>query len=423
MKLQTAWLAALTAVLAPAALCAGETAKVDSVSGGLFAKSAGQSWRALKAGDAVKTGVHLVAMPHSEIASANDAVQIVLFADIGQRGPLAVLESGLSLNEAKDADIDFTLERGLVVVASKKKAGAAKVRVRVASESWLFTLHDPGTKVGIEVFGRVPAGIPADLATIGPPLVEVVGIVIAREAFLDQGTMGVGLKAPPGQAFFHWDSAEKKLAVRRMDKLPGSLIKPFDDRQSKLFKEVCAACSHVLHEKGVAAWLRELTEGDNKAQRLTGVTLAGALDELPVVHDVLESSKHADARAHAILVMRHWLGREPGQVQKFYDTLTKKKGLSDVQARSAVQLLIGFDEEEKGRPETYDLLIHYLRHSKQAVRELAHWHLVRLVAKGKDIPYDAAAPEAERQKSYERWRAHIPEGKLPPESTLKKKAP
>jgi hypothetical protein len=57
------------------------------------------------------------------------------------------------------------------------------------------------------------------------------------------------------------------------------------------------------------------------------------------------------------------------------------------------------------------------------VRELAHWHLVRLVAQGKDIPYDAAGPEGQRQKAFERWRALIPEGQLPPEPVLKKKAP
>ncbi|MCI0380745.1 MAG: hypothetical protein L0215_24440 [Gemmataceae bacterium] len=423
MKLQTAWLAALTALLAPAVLCAGEMAKVDSVAGGLFAKGAGPNWQALKAGDAVKPGVHLVAMPQSEIVSANGAVQVMMLADIGQRGPLAVLESGLSLNQAKDADLDFTLERGLVVFYNKKKAGAAKVRVRFGAESWLFTLHDPETRVGIEIFGRVPAGIPTDLATIEPPTLEVVGIAIIGEAFLDQGDRGVGLKSPPGQALFHWDSTEKKLSVQRLDKHPGTLVKPFDDRENKLFKEICAACSHLFHEKGLSAWLRELNEAAGKQQRLTGITLAGALDELAVVHDVLATSKHADSRAHAVLVMRHWLGREPGQVQKFYNALTKEKGLTDVQARSALQLLIGFDEEEKGRPETYDMLIQYLRHSKQAVRELAHWHLVRLVAKGKDIPYDAAAPEAERQKGYESWRSLIPEGRLPPEPTLKKKTP
>ena len=47
------------------------------------------------------------------------------------------------------------------------------------------------------------------------------------------------------------------------------------------------------------------------------------------------------------------------------------------------------------RPETYDALIAYLRHSRLPVRELARWHLYRLVPAGRKIVYDAAASEAD----------------------------
>ena len=61
-------------------------------------------------------------------------------------------------------------------------------------------------------------------------------------------------------------------------------------------------------------------------------------------------------------------------------------------------------------PDTYLVLIHYLDHKNQGVRTLAHWHLVRLAPAGKLIPYDAAAPEADRQAAVRRWQALIPEG-------------
>ena len=50
-----------------------------------------------------------------------------------------------------------------------------------------------------------------------------------------------------------------------------------------------------------------------------------------------------------------------------------------------------------------------------AVRTLAHWHLVRLVPAGKEIPYDAAAPAEDRRAAFQRWRDLIPPGQLPPE--------
>jgi hypothetical protein len=54
-------------------------------------------------------------------------------------------------------------------------------------------------------------------------------------------------------------------------------------------------------------------------------------------------------------------------------------------------------------------------------RELARWHLVRLVPEGASIKYDAAAPEAERLQAIAEWRRLVPPGELPPPP--KKKAP
>jgi hypothetical protein len=60
------------------------------------------------------------------------------------------------------------------------------------------------------------------------------------------------------------------------------------------------------------------------------------------------------------------------------------------------------------------VLINYLKHSRLPVRELARWHLMRLAPAGGDIVYDAASPAAQREQAFERWRALIPAGKLPP---------
>ena len=86
-----------------------------------------------------------------------------------------------------------------------------------------------------------------------------------------------------------------------------------------------------------------------------------------------------------------------------------------VKARAAHQSSAGLaPEEEQRQPETYEVLIQCLRHSKLAVRELARWHLARLAPEGKDIHYDAGAPAEERARAYEQWQALIPAGQLPP---------
>jgi hypothetical protein len=147
--------------------------------------------------------------------------------------------------------------------------------------------------------------------------------------------------------------------------------------------------------------------------------MAGAMDDLPRVFGVLLNSTHADTHEQAILVVRHWLGRRPGQVKRFEDALLASHKLTPVQARNVLQLFLGFNAEERREPNTYEVLLHYLAHKNQAIRTLAHWHLVRLVPAGKNIDFDAAGPEAARQQAVERWHELIPDGQLPATSPKK----
>jgi hypothetical protein len=66
-----------------------------------------------------------------------------------------------------------------------------------------------------------------------------------------------------------------------------------------------------------------------------------------------------------------------------------------------VQLLCGFNDEERARPATYELFVGDLTHKQLPPRELAHWHQVRLAPAGKDIPYDATGSEAQRRQAVE----------------------
>lgn len=405
--------AVLAAIISAGPLQAGEAqAKVQGVSGILLARHKDRDWKPLNAGDALTAGVQVLSLPRSELVSSNQAVKLTLLADVGKRGPLPVLEAGVTLHQAKDVDLDIALDRGLIVLTNVKKKGEAKVRLRVWDETWLLQMHDPQTTIALEIHGRLQPGIPKDLHKLEPPVAEVLGLVLKGEVFLDLGNHGMGLRAPPGAAMLHWDSLGRKLGLKRLQELPPAATH-LDDKDDPVFKEICGGVS-VIAKEGVTKGLQELLQAKTPVSRLAGVTLAGALDELPLIQGVLASSKHADARAHAVLALRHWLGREPGQVQKLYTMFTTEKHLTEVQARSALQLLIGFDHDERDRPETYEMLIQYLRHSKQPVRELAHWHLVRLVPEGRKIPYDAAAPEADRLRAYERWLALVPTGELPP---------
>jgi hypothetical protein len=419
---RTAWLGLLALLLLSGLAAAGQTAdqagevavaKCTSVAGVLLEREPGKAWLPLKAGGAIRGDTLLVAMPKAEILSRNGAVALGMLSDLGQRGPLPVLESGVVLHANSAADLDLTFERGLISVTNVKKEGSAKVRIRLPGDTWDLTLREPGTKALLEIYGRHPPGAPQTVqGKVEPPASEVYLLLVKGRAFLDVGPKGFGLSAPPGQARVHWDSVAREVAIQRLEKLPEG-VRPLDDKESKIFQEICECAGCLTAVKDLGPALDELLKSNQKLDRLLGVTVAGAVDDLPHVLTALSDPKHPKLRDHTVLVLRNWLGRGPGQVEKLHAALRQAK-YNEVQAKTVLRLLFGFDAEERAAPATYDLLINYLNHSKLPVRELARWHLFRLAPAGRDIPYDAAAPAAERRRAYEAWRALVPEGKLPP---------
>jgi hypothetical protein len=389
-----------------------------TVPGALLQRPEAGVWRSVKPGDALADGTLLVALPKAELQSANKAVAVNLLADIGQRGRYPVLESAVRLHRDDKIDLAVTLDRGIMTLTNLKKQGTAKVRVTVAGQTWELVLHEPGTRVGLEFFGRHPPGAPKILeGKIEAPTAHVLVLVLQGHAFLHTGKHGHRLQAPPGAALLQWNNIEDHTTVEHLDKLPDAVSRELDDKEAKLFQEICH-CTRSLAERPLDKVRLEWSKSDEKVDRLVGVTVLGATDQLPALLDALANPKHADARDHAVLVLRHWMGRGPGQVEKLYATMTDNKRYSRVHARTILQLLFGFSPDDRQRPETYELLIALLRHPQLPVRELARWHLVRLAPAGKGIAYDAGGPESERQKGYEQWRALIPDGRLPPAPPL-----
>ena len=75
---------------------------------------------------------------------------------------------------------------------------------------------------------------------------------------------------------------------------------------------------------------------------------------------------------------------------------------------------VGFSPEDATMPETYEVLIDYLAHEKPGIRNLAAWHLVRLVPQGKSIPFQPDGTAEDAAKCVVAWKKLIPSGQLPP---------
>src|SRR5262249_15273680 len=339
--------ALLATLLVDAWASAGEqSGKVTAVHGTLLARGDG-GWTSLKADAPVSGTATLVALFGAKLQSANDAVELRLLADVGHRGPLPVLESGVTLRPpAAGADMDVALDRGLILIGNKKKSGAAKVHLRLHGEEGDVTLQTPGAKLAVEVYGRhVPGFGKLDIAKEPDPVVSLYFFMLEGEAYFSTKEKGLTLTAP---AVLQWDTLLRTPAVQRLDKLP-EYAKAMTAAEKDQFDKLCA-CVQNLGAKDPGAALAKLVQSGNKAERMAGVTGLGAVDDLPRLFKSLGDEKHGDVREQAVLVLRNWAGRQPGQLGKLHKTLTDK-GASAAQAKTLVRLLIGFDNEERRSPD------------------------------------------------------------------------
>ena len=398
---------------------AAPVATCGPVAGVLMERAApGANWRFVDEKDAIPADALLVALPDATLYSENKHVRLKMVADIGHRGPLPVFESAVRIHRDPQVDLDVTVERGIVGFANLS-SGPARVKLRLSDQLWNLTLRDPGTKVGLEIHGRHPPGIPHFVETNGhvkltePPTMAVFLVVLQGHVALEANGTEITLEAPPGAAKLHWDNVLKKIEVTHLNKLPDTL-EPRSAEEKQMYAELCTGV-RALREGPIDDVLEKALNSENPLVHRGAVVVLGALDKIPRLADVMGSSKYQDAREKSIVVLRNWLGRGPGQAEKLYDYLMTERKLTPAQAKTAIHLLFGFDEQEQRDPDTYEVLIQCLKHSKLGVRELARWHLARLAPEvSKEIPYDADAPTEQRERAYEQWRTRIPPGQLPP---------
>jgi hypothetical protein len=404
-----------------------ETAGISRADKGMLFRreNAKADWQRVEPGQELMAGELLLGVAGTVVESKNGAVALQLRTDFDS--PMPVLEPAVVLHPAGEYDLDFTLDRGWVDVTNKKKEGAARVHLRAWGQTWDVTLAEPGSRLSVELMGRWRAGAPFK-TNPGPtdvPSADMQFLVLAGDVYLKHGPVQMLMKAPPGPALIAWNNFTGMEASRHhLDKLPAWTAPPADAADNPKWqkrKEVRERLIRELASRSPAEVTDEFLRSDDPVYRRVGVILAGALDDLPRLGKVLNESKHADLWDNAVVVLRHWLGRAPGQDQKLYEALQASKGYTPIQAETVIEFLHGFSANDLERPETYEMLIHYLADNKLAVRGLAYWHLKRLVPAGAKIPYDPLGSEADRKAAREEWKKLVPPGKMPPKSEENRK--
>jgi hypothetical protein len=382
----------------------------------------GGGFRVLPENAPLDAGDLLVTLPGASLATVNGAVALKSLADYDGQSPLPTLETAFTLNDPKDADLDVTLDRGRIDLTNTRAEGKAVARVRFWDQAWTITLDSPGTRVAFELSARWPAGTrfrpgdPPPGEKPPAPVASLVLLVLKGSATAELGGFALGLSAPPGPALVEWDSETgARPEPLKLDKLPEwadpEAAPSEDGRKAAAAVEKFRRARAETPSAAVAAFL---ASADPAEQRVALVTL-GALDDLPGLVRVLGGAKTREEWDFGITVVRHWLGRAAGNDRRLYEALTSPaQGYSPAHARIILQLLLGFGPDDLKLPETYELLVLYLAHDRAAVRNLAAWHLVRLVPAGQGIGYKPGGTKEEAAAAQKAWRKLIPAGQLPP---------
>jgi hypothetical protein len=394
----------------------GGVAKCLSETGTIFRREApGKPWLAVAKDEELHSGDLLLGLPGAALASKNGKVRLAFRPDLSARSPLPIIETAVVLHPSEQ-DLAFTLDRGRVDLTNTAKEGTARVQLHIRDKAGEITLQAPGARLGIELFGRWPAGAPfhKDAPASEGPALAMIFLAFHGEIGLKSDRRHFTLTAPPGPAMIQWDSTSgTDPAPQNLDALPAWAKGEDNSPEAQEKKARLDEFRQLAVSKSVPAAIEALLNSDDVGKRRLAVFAMGATDDVRGLGHALANAKHLDVWDNGVIALRHWVGRGPGQDQKLYNGLIKEAGFKPKDAEAVVQLLHGFSEHDLAKPETYETLIDYLNHSRLALRGLAYWHLSRLVPAGQELKYNPLDTKEDRQKAIAKWRELVPAGQLP----------
>jgi hypothetical protein len=404
--------------------------------------SPAEPWKRLKSEDKLFTGDMLVSLPgYRSDLRLDSGVNLQLWGNANE--PVPLLESAVILHvPAQGLDADLTLDRGAIKLANIKDAGPATVRLRFQGEIWDVQLKDPGTEVGAAFFSRLSEPYGSGL----PPLADL-------DLFVLKGRAGVrvtpfrefeDIQSQPGATPYlvSWDNmgSGAQPPVLAQDPISRALLAVFSksprpgipEEVQKRIEDVNVALNAVSQRLSgpgrIETGLAEMLQPDERTpvsglNAILAVRDLGALDAVADLVNLLDADdKPIPVREEAMFTLRHWVGRNDSQEARLYDPknngglLTEGGKYRVSEAATFVSLLHPRSQEQLQNPETWAYLIDNLKHEKQAIRELAYYHLRKWVpaAQWQKINYNPADPPERREMACREWKKLIPDGKLPP---------
>ncbi|HTU22675.1 MAG TPA: hypothetical protein VMG10_31840 [Gemmataceae bacterium] len=385
----------------------------------------GQPWRSAGQRAELYSRDLLLALPgmQARLETTPRAVELILWGNLPEMSEFHGLQSAVFLHDSRAFDLDFTLQRGRVLVANRKEKGATRVWLRVDGAAFQLTLAEPGDAICLGLHSFWPRGVPFTLSP-GPedvPARTLHFLVVKGRVDLKVNGTQHSLSAPPGPASFRWDSVDGPEAGarnRRSLEAWADLSRKAPPSANGLVEVIDRYAAAVKSKEPRTALFDLLDSAANERQREAvhaaaefAVFSLAAINDIDRVMQALENPRQAELRKAAVIALRHWIGDAPGRDGRLYQFLMDRLRYSKAQAATVLHML--HSALPAGEPDTYETLIAYLRHEKLAIRTLAWWQLSHLVPEDIAVPYDPAASPEERVRAYTAWKKAIPSGSLP----------
>jgi hypothetical protein len=390
-------------------------------------------WAILRPEARVSTACTLVSLPgYRSLIALDGGPHLTLWGNLPEfSASPPVLESVAMLHSpASGVDLDFTLDRGRVLIANRKAPeGPVHIRLRFLREMWELELPDAASEAGVELW-TLPRGAPS--GSTPPQPVACLGLF----------TKGRVLVKTPRQSFdlsdhsrLSWVSQEPAVLHRAaLPELPAWWAKQPDRQAPEVQKALRSLLDWSERLGGSSADLaktktqattpvvttiktqvEEVKDADNQD---VGVFFLAALDQTEPLLGFLKDRQNANVRGVTLFALQSWLSRG-GQHAGELARILERRGDSKDKAERIVRLLHFYPPEALGQKKTYEDLIGCLDDDNLLVRDLAFWHLDqlgvggRLPEEARKIAYDPTWETEKRRPAIEKWKTLLAEGKVP----------
>jgi len=276
----------------------------------------GDTWTDLSAGAKVRTAAPLLALPgsHAEI-QLDSGARLTLWGGLPDTTGWTVLDCEATPHVPPAGfDLDFTLDHGRAFIATTKKGGPTKVRVRVADQTADVTLDDEKSEVLVEAV-RLFAGQPLQRDGTSVPPTQATLAVVQGKAVVTVGTKEFALREPTGPAELRWPGDGKPV---ELDVLPAAWSKnglralPRERQQEIELAQKKFVQRAGEKNKPINIAVAELGQDANRAARTLATLCDGALGLLPQLVDDLNEPQSAEVRIAAAAALAHFIARQPG---------------------------------------------------------------------------------------------------------------